>query len=387
MPAPISGPGVGLALPQNLYPSEIGNAPYDLSTNKLAVQPGQQIPVPAGTWYIHLGSYLVLEYLDPVTGMWTWAPNCGWEGGIKYVKSDGFNMRISNLTACIVGAVVTSYGTAYVQSSTTITVTGSTATFLPIVGGQLSVSGTFSVAVPTAGAGYGVAPFLFIPAPPPASNNSNGVGGLPASAWLGMRTGTISGVTFNQPGAGYPSAPVPVVLPNPQDPNLATGITQASVAFSLTGSGSLTGALLTNHGTPLANGSLASVTLAVAGAGSSATLAALIMQTVISATVSGAGTGYINSASPIFTFGGGASAGTITNSPEFLGLAFRPRQAQLSGVSATVGSPGTIYDGGLFLSAPSTIFPTSGTFATGTLATVSLMMGGVADIALFQPAP
>ncbi|HSV26166.1 MAG TPA: hypothetical protein VLJ17_24470 [Xanthobacteraceae bacterium] len=395
MPTPLSGPGVGLPLPQNLYPSELGNSPYDFSSNKQALAPGQELPIPAGNWYVNLGSYLVLEFLDPITGVWQFAPATAWNGAVQYVKSDGFNVRIANRTGCLVGAVVTSYGNgSYVQASTAIAVTGSTATFLPIIGGQLSVSGTFTVAVPTQGAGYGVPPMLFIPSPPPAANNANGVGGIPATAWLGMRTGTVSGVTFNNPGAGYPSAPTPVVLPNPTDPNIATGITQASVAFSLTGAGSLTGVLCTNSGAPLVNGSLSSITLSVTGAGATASVAALIMQTVLTATVTGPGTGYGTALSPVMTTGGGASAGTITNSPEFLGLAFRPRQAQIAitpgNTSVSAATVGTIYDGGLFLSAPTAAFPISGAGGTGstfTLATVGLMMGGTNDIALFQPAP
>lgn len=395
MPTPLSGPGVGLPLPQNLYPSELFNAPYDFSTNKVGLAPGQELPIPAGTWYVHLGSYLILEFLDPVTGVWQFAPNGAWEGGLKYVKSDGFNVRIANRTGCIVGAVVTSYGNgSYVQATTAIAVTGSTATFLPIVGGQLSVSGTFTVAVPNQGAGYGVPPILFIPAPPPATNNANGVGGIPATAWLGMRTGTVAGVTFNNPGAGYPSAPTPIVLPNPTDPNIATGITQASVAFSLTGAGSLCGVLCTNSGAPLTNGSLGSITLAVTGAGATASVAALILQTILTATVTGPGTGYGTAISPVLTTGGGASAGTITNSPEFLGLAFRPRPAQISitpgNTSVSVATAGTIVDGGLFLSPPSAAFPVSGAGAapaTTTIATIGLMMGGTNDIAMYQPAP
>ena len=58
MPAPLNGPGLGLFLPQYFYPTEFDNAPYDYSTNRQALAPGQQIPVPAGTWYINLGLYL-----------------------------------------------------------------------------------------------------------------------------------------------------------------------------------------------------------------------------------------------------------------------------------------------------------------------------------------
>src|SRR5208337_86148 len=98
MPVPLAGPGQGLPFPQNLYPSELLNAPYDPSSNRQALAPGNSIVLPAG---------------------------------------DGYISRIANLTGCPVSASVTSYGSAYVQSTTSITVAGGTSTWLPIVGGQL----------------------------------------------------------------------------------------------------------------------------------------------------------------------------------------------------------------------------------------------------------
>ena len=58
----ISGPGVGLPYPQNLYPSELQNAPQDASSNRLALAPGDSFVLPAGDWYISLGMYNVLQY-------------------------------------------------------------------------------------------------------------------------------------------------------------------------------------------------------------------------------------------------------------------------------------------------------------------------------------
>ena len=42
MNAPLSGPGLGLPLPANLYPSELNNAPYDFATNKVCLAPGEK---------------------------------------------------------------------------------------------------------------------------------------------------------------------------------------------------------------------------------------------------------------------------------------------------------------------------------------------------------
>lgn len=393
MPGQMSGPGVGLQLPQNLYPTELLNAPYDFSTNRVCLAPGQQLPISRGDWFVSLGSYCMAEYLDPVTNTWQFAATCGWQGGTIFVQSDGFNWRVSNLLGCVVGAVVTSYGSSYVQATTTIAVTGSTATLLPIVGGQLAVSGTFSVAVPTVGGGYGIAPIVYIPAPPPATNNANGVGGIQASGYVGIANGTVNGFTLTNPGAGYPTAPTPVVLPNPTDPNLATGITAAVLAVSTTGSGSITGVLRTNPGAAITP---ANVTLTVSGAGTQGTVSAVVLQTITAASVTGAGAGFGTVAALMSSVGGGWPTGTITNSPEFLGLAFRPRPAQVS--LAVTGAPtlgsiaaqvGTIIDGGLFASAPTPAlgFPgNSGTVGSIVGPTITLTTGSRPDIVILQPA-
>ena len=58
----ISGPGVNLPYPQNLYPSELQNAPQDPSSNRLALAPGESFVLPAGDWYVNLGLYNVLQF-------------------------------------------------------------------------------------------------------------------------------------------------------------------------------------------------------------------------------------------------------------------------------------------------------------------------------------
>jgi len=389
MPSYLSGPGLGLALPQNLYPSALQNAPIDNPSNRIGLAPGDELPLAAGDWYIGLGQYLVLEHLDPVLGIWTLACAAGWTSGLLHVTSDGFNLRIANRLGCPVSATVMAYGSSYVQTTTTITqVSGASVqgTWLPIVGGQLNIA-TTTVLTANAGAGYGMAPIVFIPPPPPAANNANGVGGIPATAYATIASGTLSGVSFTNPGAGYPSIPLAVILPNPSDPNLAVGITAATITFSLTGSGSITGALCTNPGAPLANGSLGSITLSIGGAGSSGSLTANVLQTIVSSTLSGAGTGYTTSG--ILTTGGVPPQGSISNGPDALYLSFRPRQPNIGLATASAATVGAIYDGGLFLGAPTigqVAFVASGV-NTATVGTIANVMGSKPDIAIIQPAP
>lgn len=393
MSTPLSGPGVGLPLPQNLYPSYLQNAPADTPTNRLALAPGDAFPIPAGTWFVNTGSYCILQFLDPVSNTWQAGPTAAWMGGQQYVKSDGFNVRVANLTGCVYNIVPTAYGTGWVQASTSLTIVGPAGVSAsPIVGGQLTlVGGTLT----SNGAGYGLPPLVMIPAPPGPANNANGVGGIQASAYAIIAGGTVSGISFTNPGAGYPSAPIAVIVPNPADPNLNIGITQATVAFSLVGSGSITGALVTNNGAALPDGSMANVTVTIGGAGSAATMAANVMQTVKTGTVVGTGLNFGTLSALLTSSGGGGSVGTVTNGPEVLGLFFRPRPAQISlavvGVGSLAAQAGTILDGGLFLSGPNAVVALNAVPAVGTLspsgATISFVMGSRPDIITVQPAP
>ena len=386
----ITGPGIGLPLPQNLYPSQLANAPYDSSNNRITLAPGDTLPIPAGDWLVNPGNYSVLQFLDPINNTWTMAPNSSFSNGYQFVCSDGFNVRIANLLGCPVSASVTSYGSSYVQATTTITATGSTSTWVPIVGGQLTPT------VISAGAGYGIAPEIFIPAPPGPAVNANGVGGIAASAFATITSGTLtlaSGASMTNPGAGYTTPCTVVLLPCPTDPNLSTGITAATVIFSLTGSGSITGALCTNPGAPITP---ANITLTVAGAGTQGTVVANVMQTVTTASVTGQGLGYGTLAAFLTTVGGVPAAGTITNSPEYNYNAWRPRAANIGLTVTNAGTLatqlGTIYDGGLFVtnSAPNYVIttqPTTQTTVSLTAATISLTMGSKPDIITLQPAP
>src|SRR5216684_4016409 len=389
MPIPLAGPGQGLPLPQNLFPTQLFNAPADASSNRLALSPGDSFVLPAGDWYVSMGMYMVLQFLDPVTNVWQIVTGAAWTRGMTFISSDGFTSRIANLTGCVVSASILNGGTNYVQATTTLTVIGAfqtgvaIPTLLPIVGGALASSATFSLAVPTAGNGYGVAPIIMIPPPPPAQANANGVGGIPAMAIAILGAGgSIASVSMINAGAGYPTAPVAVVVPSPFDPNLAVGITTASVSFSLFSAGAITGALVTNNGGPLINGSLGSVTISVGGAGASGTLTANVMQTVISSSVTGAGLG---GPALVTTFGGAPLQGSITNSLNFQLLEFEPRPANI-GSSITINQLGTVFDGGLFESAP-TVAVGAAVGAAGTVATVVLTMGSSPDAIFIQPAP
>src|SRR5690242_19917308 len=113
MGQPLAGPGILLPPPQNYYPSELQNAPQDPSSNAMTLAGGDTFVVPAGNYYCDLGGPLVYQFLDPVNSIWD-LPRTG-NNGYEFLKSDGYNMRIANLTGCLVAAVVTNAGSGYAQ--------------------------------------------------------------------------------------------------------------------------------------------------------------------------------------------------------------------------------------------------------------------------------
>jgi hypothetical protein len=400
-----------LQLPANLYPSELFNAPYDANNNYIGLAAGDQIPIPRGDWLISLGSYCVLQFDDPVSppGNWSIIATAASADSLLFVQSDGFSFRIANMTGCPVGGIVNAYGSAYVQATTSIAVTGGGgSTWAPIVGGQLVMT-TATIVTANAGAGYGVAPIAILPAPPGPNNNANGIGGVQATGFCTIASGTVSGFTFTNPGAGYPAGTTYSValLPNPTDPNIPTGITLATAVFSITGSGSICGVLCTNPGAPLSTPN--NITLTLSGAGTNGTVSAIMCQTVTTVSVVGGATIVGATGAGVTSFGGYPQSagpatpitGTITNAPVYLitggvgiggaggyGLWARPRplQAQLTATAGVVAAQtGIIYDGGLFYGVPVGAFAANTTGALTGSGSVTLTMGSRPDFVLMQP--
>lgn len=375
MPQPLGGSGVGLPPPQNLYPSYLNNAAqYDVPTNEVVLSPGDAIAVPAGTWFVTLGSASVLQFKDPVTGIWR--SNQSARNQMQYVKSDGVNVRMANFTGCPICAVVTNAGSGYAQSTTTVTPGTGNSTWQAIVGGMVSVT-----SVTNAGSGYAVAPLVMLSAPPSP--------GVQATAYAVLTSGTVSGVTMTNWGAGYTSAPTATIVPSPFDPNFLAGsaITPATVTVGLFGSGSIAAILCTNPGVSLS----AAPTLTIAGAGASATAVAQRLTAMTGATVFSAGAGFTGGGL-LLTIGGVPTTTPVNTNPTIEQTNFRPRPAQAllaAPVGASLASVSTIYDSGLFLGTvvPSAIVvPPSGSVASAG-ASVVVLTGGVQDQVLLQAAP
>ncbi len=366
----IAGIGQGLELPQYLFPTEINpaNVPLDFASAYQSLAPGDSLAVPAGSWLLNPGPYAVIQFMDPITNVWRGISSAL----VKSVPviSDGFNYRVANLTGCPVSAVVTTGGSGYVQASTTVTSSSGGSTWRAVVGGMCSVS-----TISAAGSGYGIPPMLFIASPP--------INGVQAAGYCTLQSGTVSAVTLTDVGGGYVTAPTAVIVTSPYDPNFIAGstIVQASVTLAVVGSGSIAAIVCTNNGASIA----AAPTLTIAGAGASGAATALRMSTFTAATVSSAGT-WTGGAYMTTVGGNGAATAQFAN-PAIDGSDFIPRPAQvlLSG-AVSLSSVATIYDGGLFVSAPTVIVgAVGGAIAPASTATITATYAGAADRVLLQP--
>lgn len=366
----IGATGVGLPAPQYLYPTELFNAADDLATNEQTLAPGQALVFPAGDFLVTIGKVLILQYKDPVNGIWRGfgSPRTP----LSRVKSDGQNIRIANLTGCPVAAEITGAGSGYVQASTTVTANVGGSTWQPIVGGSVSIT-----SITNAGSGYGQPPIVLIPDPP--------FPGVPATGYAILTSGTVSTVSLTNLGAGYLTAPPVALVPNPSDPNI-NSIVQATVTTALTAAGKLTAVLNTNPGAALAT--LSAITLTASGTGGSgATVAAVVMQTVTGVSVVAGGTGFTAGAE-VSTYGGTPATASASGNPSIELTGYLPRAASIGMAAAagTITSVSTIYDPGLFVGTPNPIVNTGSGTAT-TAASVTLIMGSAPDAYLIQPAP
>lgn len=383
----IAGPGQELPNPANLYPNNgatTGNSAQILgannqNTNMVSLASGQTLIIPAGDWIISLGAYSKYQFLDPVTTTWR-TMGAGISGGLIQVSSDGVNHRVANLTNVPVAATVSNAGSAYVQATTSVNVTGSNSTWYAVVGGQGTSINTVVRTSPTtvtlSGAGYGLAPYVFIPAP--STTNP----AIQATAIATISGTSVSSYTVINAGGGYSGTTVGVsVLPNPFDPNFINGTitSQAQAYLNIGLAGSIAGVLCLNSGTSVAGG----VTLTIAGAGSSAAATALIPKTVVSTSISVVGAGY--GAAPMLQTSGGRNTVTAVNTNPAVDLTgFVPRHLRAAlGIASTSVSLVTVDEPGLFLTAPNSLVlaqddPT-------TIAVVALTLGGATDTVILQP--
>lgn len=353
-----------------VYPSPRGqpSIAFDL-------QPGATRIVPAGTWLLDTGAYTTHQEFDPVQGQWISPGGDGVGLPPIYVNSDGFNYRVANLSGTIVGATVTTAGSAYTTPPTVSFTNAANAAATAILGGAVSLT----VTVTNAGTGYTYPPLVFLDSPPVGA-------GYQATATATLSGSTVGSITINNQGAGYTNVPNIYILNDPRD---TTG-TGAQAVATLTGAGTVTQLLITNQGNP-------NTTLQPTIAFSSGSAAAfpIMVRSIGGLTFSTAGSGYSGNVI-VQGYGTGltGSANVLTN-PRWTTNLVRTRVGVLLAATATAGGAlssggASLYDGGIYAgSSPTAIISGGGPLGlinTGAIAAVAgFTWANQTDTCVLQP--
>lgn len=199
-----------------------GNFPFPFTApainaagEALTLPSGGTFLIPQGNWLVIPGQQTVLEYYDPISGLWR-GTQC-YQGQVEQCSSDGTNYRLANLSGVCVGANITNAGSGGTNGIGPVQ-TGSTVSFgAPAAGGALATTQGYvivggSVPAPTVtqgGSGFIAPPIIFCDPPPP--------GGIQATFTATISSaGVLTGVTQVTAGAGYTSIPNFYIVPQPQ---------------------------------------------------------------------------------------------------------------------------------------------------------------------------
>lgn len=350
--------GVGVSLPLN-----------QLGTNAYTLQAGEVFNIPAGYFNIQRGPYSTVQVFDPVMNVWSPVGSDG--TAFVQVDSDGSNYRIANQTGCPVAAVLSNAGSGY-TSAPTVTAAAGGSSWTAIMGQVVSTT----VTVPTGGSNYTYPPLVVIAAP--------STPGIPATGYTTISSGVVTAVTILNQGAGFLTSP-PVSLVN--DPRDSTG-SGATAVVTLTGSGTVTGLICTNHGSAITSGTVPALTFA--GGGGTGAAGTIIMNwAVTSYAVTAGGAGYTG-AVQVSTLGAGTPtiAPAYTN-PNSQASFFRSRPASIYAAlsaGAVTATGQVLVDGGAIGSGVAQsnlgVLIVGGTATT--VATLTLGVGGVSDFVRIQ---
>lgn len=379
----IGGPGIGFTVGPLAY-SNIGGPRG--TTNAVSLQAGEVWEFPSGTYMVFPGAYTFLQSFDPVSNIWRNMPTI--TGLNMVIDSDGENFRLANTTGCVVGALITTGGAGLtngiglgtaVTGISAITATGS-AVFSPIVGGAVATSG--APLMTATGSGYLFPPLAIFDAPP--------AGGIQATGIVNLSGAFGLSITMTNQGAGYTTAPAVTIVNDSRD---AVGGGMAFTTTIATGTTTLTGLLVTDHGNPVTT----TPTISFTSSASTAPTAVPIMNYVVTGytTTTGGdnivGSGAILMSTQMITSGSGSLA--IGNPSYDTRLTF-PRPARIfaftSGTGVLAGSTGTatsplLEDQGLGIQKLPRLIAvyeatTTGSSPAGAVATV----GGITDTSFIQ---
>lgn len=331
------------------------------ATNRFQLQAGAAQLIPPGWWSIQHGPYCAIQQLDPITTIWR---AIGSDASRQaYVQSDGVNYRVANQSGCAIGALLTNGGSSY-TSAPAVAFSAGGAKGISIVGGALSTT----VTVTNAGTGYVYPPLVIIQAPPSP--------GIQATAHATLSGSTVSSVTVDNQGAGYTSPPIINLINDPRD---TTGSGAIAVG-TLTGAGTVTGVLVTDHGNAVT--SIPTISFS-GGGGSSAAATAIMNWSVTAYAVTGGGSVYSGTVQ-VTTQGTGipTTATAYTNPDTQTGL-LRVRPANITAAlsSGAITATGqTVLDGGCIGGVASNIgVLINATTPPATAAALTLTVGGTTD--------
>lgn len=310
--------------------------------NEVALSSGQLYNIPSGQYYLQLGLYTFLQVWDAGSNIWR-NFTCPAQANLFPVTSDGTNVRLANMTGCMMGAVVTNGGTGYTNgiypagtgagtaASPLVTVSAgggtAVATCNMIIGGSISTTAVIG----TAGTGYTRAPILVV-SPPPA-------GGVQATMYTTVSGGVPATPTVTNAGAGYTTAPTVTVVRSPDDTTGASLV--VTTTLDTAQSGKLVALTMANNGAAMT--SVPTFTFAPNPATVAATAIMCFAITTGAAQTNAThmGTGNIGFALGALT----AGSNTTTNPAITTGL-FTPRLAMTAFNTTSTGGV-TFLDGGL----------------------------------------
>ena len=343
---------------------------------------GAVYTIPSGQYSAHLGPYTAIQQWDGVSQIWRFVEASAQSAPVL-ISSDGFNVRLINMTSTVVGTVITTAGSGYTNgiypagtglgtaASPTCTFTSGSGTVLAtgnvIVGGAINTT----VTITTAGSNYTKAPILLISAPP--------AGGVQATATCTISGGVINAVTVTNQGAGYTAAPTITVV-NANGDTTGTGAV-LTVNSTLVGSGTVTAITIANNGAGMT--SVPTISFSPAS-----TTAATAVMCLTMTSISGAsGTGYTNAAvAPLIGVSTVTAGSSVLANPQINTGIFVPRPAIgiATNTSATAFT-GTLVDGGLHQVASANVGLLSLGVALGTgNFTLTTAFGGVTDTVYLQ---
>ena len=337
-------------------------------TNAFTLQAGEVWTIPPGTYAIQPGMYCSVQQYDPITTTWRSVGNSSF--AMKEIASDGVNFRVANQTGCVVGAAVTNAGSGYVTAPTvSIATTGAKA--IAVVGG--AVYSTFTVV--NGGSNYVYPPMVVIAAPPSP--------GVQATAYSTLTSGVVTSITITNQGAGYLTAPTIALVNDPRD---TTG--QGALATcSLTGGGTVTAVLVTDHGNSAS--AVPAITFTATNGGTSAAATALMDFTTTAYVASFPGAGFAGSYE-VRVIGSGmpALSGNAYTNPATQQSLLRLRPASIMAALSATGFTATgqvVLDGGHIGGSTASataillIGATASTALPTTAATLTLTLGGTND--------